>query len=81
MRGQPKAGPFITRDVVNMNRIVMAFLRFVNRRICSAEEFNMILEDMRLSAKFDVDGYITIGEMIKYLVRSFKFIRGGTLAR
>lgn len=81
MRGQPTAQPFTTRDVMNMNRIVTALMNFVNRRICSAEEFNLILDDMRISAKFDADGYITIGEMIKYLVKSFKFIRGGTLAR
>ena len=56
-------------------------LNIVNRRICSAEEFNVILEDMQINAKFDVDGYITIGEMVRYLIRSFKFVRGGTLAR
>ena len=64
-----------------MNRLILFILKFVNRRICSAEEFNLILDDMRLSAKFDVDGYITIGEMVSYLIKSFKFIRGGTLAR
>jgi hypothetical protein len=64
-----------------MNKIILMILNFVNRRICSAEEFNLILDDMRLSAKFDVDGYITIGEMVGYLIKSFKFIRGGTLDR
>lgn len=73
--------PFSTRHVMNMNRIIIAILNFVNRRICSAEEFNLILDDMRLSAKFDVDGYITIGEMVRYLIKSFRLIRGGTLAR
>ena len=64
-----------------MNKIILMILNFVNRRICSAEEFNLILDDIRLSAKFDVDGYITIKEMVGYLIKSFKFIRGGTLDR
>ena len=64
-----------------MNRIILMILNFVNRRICSADEFNLILDDMRISAKFDADGYITIGEMVRYLIKSFKFVRGGTLDR
>lgn len=63
------------------NRVVKWMLKIVNRRICSVEELNLILDDMRQSAKFDADGYITIGELVRYLIRSFRFIRGGALDR
>ena len=60
-----------------VNRIIKWMLRIVNRRICSVDEFRAILNVMENEARYDIDGYITIGDAIRLLVRSFKFVRNG----
>ena len=57
------------------NFIVKWFLIIVNKRICSVDEFHAILKNMDQVASFDTDGYISVGDMIKLLVKSFKFVR------
>ena len=58
-----------------INRIVKMMLSVVNRRICSVDQFHAVLRKMEAEAQFDDDGYITIGESIKLLVKSFKHVR------
>ena len=58
------------------SRIVKMMLSIVNRRICSAEQFKAVLQKMEGQAEYDADGFITIGESIKLLVKSFKRVRG-----
>ncbi len=60
-----------------MNRIIKWMLRIVNRRICSVEEFRAILRRMENDARFDKDGYISIGDAIRLLMRCFKAVRLG----
>ena len=50
-------------------------LAIVNQRICSAEQFKAVLQKMEAEAQYDADGYISIGESIKLLVKSFKHVR------
>lgn len=57
------------------NRIVKWMLAIVNRRICSVEQFQAVLQKMEEEAQYDADGFITIGESIKLLVKSFKRVR------
>ena len=47
----------------------------VNRRICSVEQFKAVLQKMETEAQYDADGYISLGEAIKLLVKSFKHVR------
>ena len=58
-----------------INFIVKWFLKIVNKRICSVDEFHAIIKNMDQVASFDIDGYISVGDMIKLLVKSFKFVR------
>jgi len=60
-----------------MNRIVKWMMRIVNRRICSVEEFRAILRRMEIDARFDKDGYISIGDAIRLMVRCFRAVRLG----
>ena len=59
------------------NRITKWMLRIVNRRICSVEEFRAILTRMEDEAQYDKDGYISIGELVKLLIKSFRAVRLG----
>jgi hypothetical protein len=52
-------------------------LRIVNRRICSVEEFRAILRRMETDARYDKDGFISIGDAIRLMVRCFKAVRLG----
>jgi len=52
-------------------------LRVVNRRICSVDEFRAILSKMEDEAQYDKDGYISIGELVKLLIKSFRAVRLG----
>ena len=56
-------------------RIVKWMLAIVNRRICSVEQFRAVLRKMEEEAQYDADGFITISESIKLLVKSFKRVR------
>jgi Ca2+-binding EF-hand superfamily protein len=58
-----------------INFIVKWFLRVVNKRICSVDEFREVLKKMDQTAHYDTDGYISVGDMIKLLVKSFNFVR------
>ena len=58
-----------------INFIVKWFLRVVNKRICSVNEFREVLKKMDQAARYDTDGYISVGDMIKLLVKSFNFVR------
>ena len=57
------------------SRIVKLMLSIVNRRICSVEEFRAVLQKMEAEAQYDTDGFITISESIKLLVKSFNHVR------
>ena len=57
------------------SRIVKLMLAIVNRRICSVEQFQAVLQKMEAEAQYDTDGFITISESIKLLVKSFKHVR------
>ena len=57
------------------NFVINWFLKIVNKRICSVDEFHEVLKNMDLAASFDTDGYISVGDMIKLLVKNFKFVR------
>ena len=57
------------------NRIVKMMLSVVNRRICSVDQFHAVLRKMEEEAQYDTDGYITIGESIKLLVKCFRHVR------
>ena len=56
-------------------RIVKMMLSVVNRRICSVDQFHAVLRKMEEEAQYDTDGYITIGESIKLLVKCFRHVR------
>ena len=56
-------------------RIVKMMLAIVNQRICSVDQFRAVLQKMEAEAQFDDDGYITLGESIKLLVKCFKHVR------
>lgn len=60
-----------------INRIVKWMLKIVNRRICSVDEFRAILRKIENEARYDADGFISIGDAIKLLIKSFKFVRNG----
>lgn len=57
------------------SRIVKWLLAIVNRRICSVEQFKAVLRKMEEQAEYDADGFITIGESIRLLVKSFRHVR------
>ena len=57
------------------NRVVKGLLAIVNQRICSVEQFQAVLSKMEEEAQYDTDGFITIGEAVKLLVKSFKRVR------
>ena len=57
------------------SRIVKWLLAIVNQRICSAEQLRAVLQKMEAEAQYDDDGYITLGESIKLLVKCFKHVR------
>ena len=58
-----------------ISRIVKWMLTIVNGRICSVEQFQAVLQKMEAEAQYDTDGFITISESIKLLVKSFKHVR------
>ena len=60
-----------------INRIVKWMLRVVNRRICSVDEFRSILRRMENDARYDKDGFISIGDAIRLLIKSFRTVRNG----
>lgn len=57
------------------NFVINWCLKIVNKRICSVDEFHAIIKNMDQTARYDTDGYISVGDMIKLLVKSFKFVR------
>lgn len=59
------------------NRITKWMLKIVNRRICSVDEFRAILTKMENEARYDADGFISIGELVKLLIKSFRVVRLG----
>jgi hypothetical protein len=59
------------------NRIIEWMLKIVNRRICSVDEFRAILRKMENEAQYDADGFVSIGELVKLLVKSFRAVRLG----
>ena len=56
-------------------RIVKWMSAIVNRRICSVEQFQAVLQKMEAEAEYDADGFITVSESIKLLVKCFKHVR------
>ena len=59
------------------NRITKWLLKVVNRRICSVDEFRAILRKMENEAQYDKDGFVSIGDLVKLLVKSFRDVRLG----
>ena len=57
------------------SRIVKWMSAIVNRRICSAEQLRAVLQKMEAEAQYDDDGFITISEAIKLLVKCFRHVR------
>ena len=57
------------------SRIVKWMSAIVNRRICSVDQLHAVLQKMEAEAQYDADGFITIGESIKLLVKCFKHVR------
>ena len=57
------------------SRIVKMMQSVVNRRICSVDQFQAVLRKMEAEAQYDADGFISLGESIKLLVKSFKHVR------
>ena len=56
-------------------RIVKWMTAIVNQRICSVDQFRAVLRKMEADAQYDADGFISIRESIKLLVKSFKHVR------
>ena len=56
-------------------RIVKWLLSIVNQRICSVDQFHAVLQKMEAEAQYDDDGFITIGETIKLLLKCFRHVR------
>ena len=73
----PEAAAASSSEVNMFRRIINWALKIVNRRICSADEFQAILERMKNEAQYDKDGYISIGELVKLLMKSFRSVRRG----
>jgi hypothetical protein len=59
------------------DRIVKGMLKIVNGHICSVDEFRAILRKMENEAQYDADGFVSIGELVKLLVKSFRAVRLG----
>lgn len=59
------------------NRVTKWMLKIVNRRVCSVDEFRVILTRMEKEAQYDKDGYISIGDLVKLLMKSFRAVRLG----
>ena len=57
------------------SRIVKWMSAIVNQRICSVEQYRAVLQKMETEAQYDADGFITISEAIKLLVKCFKHVR------
>ena len=57
------------------SRIVKWMSAIINRRICSVDQFQAVLRKMEEQAEYDADGFITISEAIKLLVKSFRHVR------
>ena len=57
------------------SRIVKMMLSVVNQRICSVDQLHAVLQKMEEQAEYDADGFITISEAIKLLVKCFKHVR------
>ena len=57
------------------SRIVKWMSAIVNQRICSVDQLHAVLQKMEEQAEYDDDGYITLGETIKLLVKCFKHVR------
>ena len=57
------------------SRIVKMMQAVVNQRICSVEQFQAVLQKMEEQAEYDADGFITVSESIKLLVKCFKHER------
>ena len=84
-RGIPgkRTPPKYSANILNPFRWIMIkwimikwILNIVNKRICSAEQVDIIFSDVANQAKYDDDGFITIGEIIKMVIKSFRKIRG-----
>ena len=58
-----------------IRRIVKWMSAIVNRRICSVDQFRAVLQKMEAEAQYDADGFITVSESIKLLVKCFKHMR------
>ena len=71
----PEAAAASSEEAEMYRRIVKMMLSVVNRRICSVEQFRAVLQKMEAEAQYDTDGFITIGESIKLLVKCFKHVR------
>ena len=57
------------------SRIVKWMSAIVNQRICSVDQFKAVLRKMEEQAEYDADGFITVIESIKLLVKCFKHVR------
>ena len=57
------------------SRIVKWMSAIVNQRICSVDQFRAVLQKMEAEAQYDADGFISIRESIKLLVKCFKHVR------
>ena len=57
------------------SRIVKWMSAIVNQRICSVDQFRAVLQKMEAEAQYDADGFITVSESIKLLVKCFKHVR------
>ena len=73
----PEAAAASSSEVNMTNRIINWALKIVNRRICSVDEFHAILERMKNEAQYDKDGFISIGELVKLLMKSYRSVRRG----
>jgi hypothetical protein len=59
------------------DRIVKGMLKIVTGRICSVDEFRANLRKMENEAQYAADGFVSIGELTKLLVKSFRAVRLG----
>lgn len=59
------------------NRVLKWMRKIVDKRICSVDDFRAILKKMEDEAQYDADGFISIGELVKLLLKSFRNVRLG----
>ena len=72
----PEAAAASSEEAKKMfSRIVKWLQAIVNRRICSVDQFQAVLRKMEAEAQYDADGFITVSESIKLLVKCFKHVR------